>query len=516
VWHPDGTGFFYVGLDAPAAGRELTGADSGVRVSFHPIGGGRADELVLAPEDAALWPDISLSPGDCHLVVSLSRGLGAGDEVRVLNLAEPGSGFRVLLPAGRSQHAVVAARDGMFYVLTGEGADRGRIVAIPLAAPAAANWREIVPEGPDTLLEAHFLGGRLVCHYLHDACSALRVVELSGEPAGEIAMPERSTLSGSQVSHECIEGSADGDLVHFHAESFTQSPGLWRHDLSTGETTLVKGPAFALDPDDYLTERVFVTSGDGTRVPLFLTRRRDLARDGSAPALLYGYGGVGASETPKFKPDWATWVERGGVLALACLRGGGEYGRGWYRDGRLDRKQNVFDDFCACMRWLAGSGWSAPDRIGISGGSNGGLLVGACLTQHPELFGAAVASVGVFDMLRFHLFTGAWTWKTEYGDPQDAEQFGWLRRYSPLHNVRPRSYPATLLTTGDHDDRVVPGHTLKFGATLQAAQAGAAPILIRVAAAAGHGPGKAASAAIAEAADCLAFLDQALDRDGGA
>jgi len=514
-WHPDGTGFFYIRLDAPAAGRELTGADRGVRVAFHRIGGGPDDELVLAPEGPALWPDISLSPDGRYLVVSLSRGLGAGDEVRVLDLAEPEGGFRVLLPAGRSEHAVVAARDGTFYVLTGAGADRGRIVAVPLAAPAAENWREVVPEGPDTLLEAHFFGGRLVCHYLRDACSALRVFELSGDPAAGIAVPELSTLSGSQVRHEGIEGTADSDIVHFHTESFTQAPSLWRHDLSTGQTTLIRGPESALDPDGYLTERVFVTSGDGTRVPLFLTRRRDLARDGSAPVLLYGYGGVGASETPKFKPDWAAWIERGGVLALACLRGGGEYGRGWYRDGRLDRKQNVFDDFCACMRWLASSGWSAPDRIGISGGSNGGLLVGACLTQHPELFGAAVASVGVFDMLRFPLFTAGWFWKTEYGDPDDAEQFGWLRAYSPLHNVRPCRYPATLLTTGDHDDRVVPGHTLKFGATLQAAQTGAAPILIRVGAAAGHGHGKAASAAIAEAADCLAFLDQALAaRDG--
>ena len=428
----------------------------------------------------------------------------------MLDLARPEHGFRVLLPAGQAQQTVVAAQHGTFYVLTNAAADRGRIVAVPAAAPAGVNWREIVPEGPDALLEAHFFGGRLVCHYLRDACSVLRVFGLSGNLVTEIALPELSTLSGSAVRHEGIEGTAGSNIVHFSAESFTQSPSLWRHDLSTGETTLVRGPAFALNPAGYLTERVFVTSRDGTRVPLFLTRRRDLTQDGNAPVLLHGYGGVGASFTPAFKPAWATLIERGGVLALASLRGGGEYGRAWYRDGRLDHKQNVFDDFCACMRWLVSAGWSRPDRIGINGGSNGGLLVGACLTQHPELFGAAVADVGVFDMLRFHLFTGGWLWKTEYGDPEDAEQFAWLRQYSPLHNVHPRCYPATLLTTGDHDDRVVPGHTLKFGAALQNAQTGAAPILIRVDTAAGHGHGKATSAAIAETTDCLVFLEQAL------
>jgi prolyl oligopeptidase len=506
-WHPDGSGFFYTRLAAPQPGRELTGADRGRQVCFHRTGTGQQDDVqVLAPDDDALWPEIALSTDGRYLIVSLSRGLGSGRELRILELARPDAAVRVLLPASSAENAVVAVRDGVFFVLTDDAADRRRIIAVPSNRTEPENWRDVVPESPDTLLEAHHFGGRLVCHYLRDACSVLRVFELDGG----IAVPPLSSLSGNEVRHEAIEGTAGSDIVHFETESFTQSRSLWRHDLGSGQTLLVRPPDVTLPAAEYLTERVFTSSDDGTRVPLFLTRRRDLPRDGEAPVLLYGYGGVGASETPAFKPDWATWLERGGMLARASLRGGGEYGSSWYRDGRLERKQNVFDDFCACLRWLASSGWSRPGRIAITGGSNGGLLIGACLTQHPELFGAAVASVGVFDMLRFHLFTAGRLWKTEYGDPGEAAEFGWLRAYSPLHNVRPGPLPATLLTTGDHDDRVVPGHTLKFGAALQAAQTGPAPVLIRVGAGAGHGHGKATSAAVAEQADCLTFAEAAL------
>jgi prolyl oligopeptidase len=246
---------------------------------------------------------------------------------------------------------------------------------------------------------------------------------------------------------------------------------------------------------------------------MFLTRRRDRQRSGDTPVLLYGYGGVGVSITPEFSPAWAVWVERGGMLAVASLRGGGEYGRDWHDAGRRGSKQNVFDDFCACARWLAGSGWSRASRIAINGASNGGLLVGACLTQHPELFGAAVAEAGVFDMLRFPLFTVGGMWKTEYGDPDEPAQYRWLRAYSPLHNVAARSYPPTLLATGDHDDRVVSGHSFKFAAALQAAQTASAPILLRVYSAAGHSRrGTPTATAIAEAADRLAFLEGALGR----
>ena len=304
-------------------------------------------------------------------------------------------------------------------------------------------------------------------------------------------------------------------MVHFELSSFTDSGTLWCHDMATGTTEVLRPAAAPINPADFVSEQVFVTASDGARVPMFLTRRRDLVPDGGAPVLLYGYGGFNIPIMPEFDKAGLVFVERGGVLAVAVLRGGGEYGRSWHDAGRLSNKQRVFDDFCDCARWLVSSGWSRPGRVCIMGGSNGGLLVGACLAQHPELFGAAVPRVGVLDMLRFHLFTIGWAWKSDFGNPDDREQYRWLRAYSPLHNLREGAcYPPTLIMTGDHDDRVVPGHSFKFAAALQAAQAPAtcAPVLVRVDTSAGHGLGKPTSKAIAESTDMLAFLDAVVGR----
>jgi prolyl oligopeptidase len=514
-WAKDGSGFYYGALPAPGPGGEYQDA-GGKRVLFHRPGTPPAgDEVIFDPAGEPLYPDFAVSTDGRYLILSLDRGIGPGGELRVLDLRRKDAGWRVLIPHGDSLAEVVATRDGTFYLLTDRDAGRRRIVAIDLADPAPERWREVVPEAGDTLLQAHFFGGRLVCHYLHDACSRLRVFELDGSFVRDIPVPDLVTLAGNAVRHELITGSPESDIVHFEVVSFTASASLYRHDLGTGDTTLLRGPAVTLDPDIYVTEQVSVTSADGTVLPMFLTRRRDLPRDGDARVLLHGYGGVGASTTPAFQPAWALWVERGGLLAVASLRGGGEYGRAWHDAGKLARKQNVFDDLCACARWLAGSGWSRARRIAINGGSNGGLVVGACLTQHPELFGAVVADVGVFDMLRYHLFTVGWLWKTEFGDPDDPGQYRWLRAYSPLHNVRPANYPPTMLTTGDHDDRVVPAHSFKFAAALQAAQRADAPILLRVETGAGHGGGKPTAKAIAEAADRLAFYEDALGLAAG-
>jgi prolyl oligopeptidase len=278
---------------------------------------------------------------------------------------------------------------------------------------------------------------------------------------------------------------------------------------------MIRPPAAGIDAAALVSEQVFVTADDGVDVPLFLTRRADLSPDGDTPVLLYGYGGFDIPMTPHFSVSWSAFVERGGILAVAALRGGGEYGRAWHEAGMLANKQRVFDDFCDCARWLERSGWSRPERIAINGGSNGGLLVGACLTQHPELFGAAVADVGVLDMLRFHRFTIGWAWKSDYGDPDDPDDYRVLRAYSPLHNITPgRRYPPLLITTGDHDDRVVPGHSFKFAATMQAAAAevdpadgSVAPVLLRTETSAGHGHGLPTSKAIAKATDVLSFID---------
>ncbi len=451
-WRKDSSGFYYAAMDAPRPDCEYEDASRRKRILMHRAGACQAeDELVFAPEDTTLYPEIAVSADGRYLILSLGHGIGPGGEVRVLDLECREAGFRVLVPDSAAEAAVAASEDDTFYLLT-DDADKRRIVAIDLQNPGREHWREVVPACADTLLEAHFFGNRLVCHYLRDACSLLRVFKLDGTFVRDIPLPGMTTLAGSPIEHEAIEGTSESDLIHYQLVSFTESASLWSHDLRSGKTTLVRGASASLDPGKFVTERVRVISADGTAVPMFLTRRRDLPRNGEVPALLYGYGGVGVSITPSFSVPWAVWLERGGMLAVASLRGGGEYGRSWHEAGRRGRKQNVFDDFCACAQWLADSGWSRPERIAISGGSNGGLLVGACLTQHPELFGAAVADVGVFDMLRFHLFTVGWLWKTEYGDPEDPAGYQWLRRYSPCTTCgspatrQPCSPPATTTT----------------------------------------------------------------------
>jgi prolyl oligopeptidase len=296
--------------------------------------------------------------------------------------------------------------------------------------------------------------------------------------------------------------------------SFLESGAIWSHDLESGKTEMLRPSQAPFAVHDYVTELVFAASDDGTRVPMFVSRRRDLTPSGDVPVLMHGYGGFYVPMTPTFRVQMAVWMERGGIFAATVLRGGGEFGKAWHDAGRLANKQNVFDDFCACGRWFTDSGWSRPDRVAICGGSNGGLLVGACVTQHPEQFGAVVAEVGVFDMLRFHKFTIGWAWTSDFGDPEDPEQYSWSRAYSPLHNVVPgTAYPPMLIMTGDHDDRVVPGHSFKFAAALQSAiagVAGAGPILLRVETEAGHGFGKPTSKQVEERVDVLSFLESAL------
>jgi prolyl oligopeptidase len=362
----------------------------------------------------------------------------------------------------------------------------------------------VIPEAVDTLERVHVVGNRLAVVYLHHAHHRLALHELDGTHVADVALPGIGTIVD-------MAGRRTDDELFLTFMTFAEPASLLAVAASDGTVRAAHRPVLAWDPADFVTEQVFVASDDGTRVPIFLARRRDAARDGEVPTLLYGYGGFQIPVGPTFKPEWLAWMERGGLLAVASLRGGGEYGTAWHDAGRRDNKQNVFDDFAACARWLASSGWTRAERIGISGRSNGGLLVGASLTQHPELFGAAVAEVGVMDMLRFEQFTIGRAWASDYGSASDPEEFRTLLAYSPLHNIRPETaYPATLVTTGDHDDRVVPGHSFKFAAALQAAQAGTAPILVRIDTDAGHGVGKPVSKLIDERADVLAFLELAL------
>ncbi|MGH9303449.1 MAG: prolyl oligopeptidase family serine peptidase [Acidimicrobiales bacterium] len=518
AWRRDGAGFYYGAAERPDPGSEYSAATRSPRVLFHRLGTDQLDDRLVfaAPNEPEWLPHATVTEDGRYCVITITRGTNPEARLLVIDVEDPVGAVQALLDDFSCKARVITNIGPIFYVLTDADAEHQRMVAIALSAPERERWKEIVPEDDALLLGARNCGGKLVCHYLENACSRLSVFELDGSPVRDIPLPPLSALQ-VDFDDSPVEGSPGSDLLHFGVWSFTDSGSLWSHDVATGKTRQLSRAAVPLEQDDFVTEQVFVPADDGVMLPMFLTRRRDLARRGDAPVLLYGYGGFDIPLTPGFNWARAVFVERGGVAAVANLRGGGEYGRAWHDAGRLARKQRVFDDFCDCARWLVSSGWTRPDRIAINGGSNGGLLVGACLTQRPELFGAAVPEVGVLDMLRYHLFTIGWAWKSDFGDPDDPEEYRWLRAYSPLHNLSVRSYPSTLVMTGDHDDRVLPGHSFKFAAALQQAQSRTdggdglvAPVLIRIETAAGHGRGKPVSKVIAERADMLTFIEAAL------
>ena len=507
AFDPTGTTLFYVALDAPEEGREYLEESRIPRVMRHTLGAPQSDDTIVftAPGEPEWILSVFATDDHGYLVMRVSRGTFQENQLHVLNLTESDATL-VPLAADFSHEVMVAGNVGeTFYLVTDDNAEKRRVVAVDVNAAYPQERREVVAESEHTLLSATVYGGRLVCHYLHDAHSRLTVHDLDGTAGADIALPGIVTVTETS-------GDSDEPVMHFATTSFTDSGSMWSHDLTTGRTTQIPTRRSALRADELVTEQVFVPSDDGTRIPVFLVRRRDVVPTGDVPVLLYGYGGFNIPLTPTFSALRAVWAERGGVLAVANLRGGGEYGKAWYDAGRLANKQNVFDDFCAVARWLGGeSGWSTASRVAIHGGSNGGLLVGACLTQHPELFGATAPAVGVLDMLRFHRFTIGWAWVSDYGSPDEEEAYRWLRAYSPLHNLRAgTAYPPTLVLTGDHDDRVAPGHSFKFAAALQAVQSGDAPVLIRVDTSAGHGAGKPTQKVIDEATDLIAFLEHAL------
>jgi prolyl oligopeptidase len=354
---------------------------------------------------------------------------------------------------------------------------------------------------------ASLAGGRLIAGYLHDAHSLVCVYDKEGQELDRVALPGLGSVGGFGGRQR------DAETFYWYTD-FRTPPIIYRHDVERGQSTVFRRPELCFDPDDYLTEQVFCPSADGTRIPLFLTYKRGLERDGCNPTYLYGYGGFNISLTPGFSPSVLAWLEMGGLFAQANLRGGGEYGAPWHDAGKLLNKQNVFDDFIAAAEWLIDEGYTSTPKLAIGGGSNGGLLVGACMTQRPELYGACLPAVGVMDMLRFQEFTIGWGWTSDYGSAENEDQFRALLAYSPYHNLRPGTrYPPTLVTTADHDDRVYPAHSYKFAAALQAAQAGDAPTLIRIETRAGHGAGKPTSKLIETAADRWAFLVDVLGMD---
>ncbi|HTV10511.1 MAG TPA: prolyl oligopeptidase family serine peptidase [Acidimicrobiales bacterium] len=514
AWNKDGSGFYYSATERAAPQGSVAGDVGLERIFLHRLGTAQDDdELVFeAPEEPEWLPFVMVSDDGRFVIIHVTIGTAPETRVEVVDLEAPGAGLRPLVDDFASLARVIGNVGETFLVLTDDDAERHRIVAVELRAPDRANWREIVPERGALLLGARTCGGHIVCHYLQDACSRLVIFDMEGNQVRDLDIPPVVAVA-ARYDESGIVGHAQKDLFQFELRSFADPGTLWSHNVKTGESKVLRRSLARIRPDQMVCEEVFVVASDGAGIPLFLTRRHDLHPNGEVPVLLYGYGGFNVPITPDFNRSDALFVERGGLLAVACLRGGGEYGKSWYEAGRLANKQRVFDDFCDCARWLVSSGWSTSKKIAINGASNGGLLVGACLVQHPELFGAAVPEVGVMDMLRFHKFTRGWAWKSDFGDPDDPEEYRWLRAYSPLQNIEPGTcYPPTLVTTGDHDDRVIPGHSYKFAAALQEAapQGCASPVLIRVEAQTGHGAGKPTSKSIAERADVLAFLDAVL------
>ncbi len=486
-----------------------------MQLCYHRLGSDPADDPVVHErpdhDDWGFEPEVS-EDGDL-LVITVWRGTDPETRIHVADLrgftASDPLEVRPLLDAADAEYELIAAVGRTLYLRTNLGAPNRRLVAVDADDPAVM-LREVIAEGPDALERVTLAGGRFAAVTLHDAHSRLALFELDGTPVGPVELPGAGTI-------DATSGRREDERLYLALDQFTAPKRVLAVRVADGSVESPPDEGLPWDPAAFVTEEVFPVSADGTRFPLFLAHRRDVQPNGDVPTMLYGYGGFSIAVGPRFKPEWLAWMERGGLLAVASLRGGSEYGTAWHDAGRLANKQNVFDDFAAALRWLAGSGWTRPVRIGITGRSNGGLLVGAALTQHPELLGAAVPEVGVMDMLRFHRFTIGWGWTSDYGNPDDPEQFAWVRAYSPLHGIRPgTAYPPTLVTTADHDDRVVPGHSFKFAAALQAAQAGDACVLIRVDTDAGHGAGKPVSKLIAERADVLAFLESALGDAPGA
>lgn len=511
AWKNDGTGFFYAAYDRPSQGQEYQGANYFQKLYFHRLGTSqKADILVYERPDQKEWGfSPQVSEDGRYLVVEVWVGSDVRNRLfyKDLHNNEP---FVELISELEAGYNFIGNDGPVFYFRTNLQAPRGRLIAVDIHQPDQANWRTLIPEAPDVLEAIKIVKDQFVAIYLHDAYHQMRRFRIDGTPLGEIKLPMIGSIIYDSDNWGFNGGRHDPDLFYAF-QSFACPTTIYRYDFATDTSQVLFTPPIAFDFSPYVTRQVFVSSKDGTRIPMFLVHRRDMPASPPQPTLLYGYGGFAVSLTPGFAVSRLAWLEMGGVLAVANLRGGGEYGEEWHQAGTFEHKQNVFDDFIACAEHLIASGITSRDKLAIQGGSNGGLLVGACLTQRPDLFAAALPAVGVMDMLRFHKFTIGWAWVSDYGCSDQPEAFKYLYAYSPLHNLKPGTpYPATLVTTADHDDRVVPGHSFKFAAALQAAQGGPAPTLIRIQTKAGHGFGKPTAVIIDEYADMWAFLAKIL------
>ena len=502
AWTHDGAGFFYCRYDEPENGRRLEEANFWQKMYYHRLGTPQSeDELVYhRPDDKEMGFIPYVTEDGRYLVIHAWKGTEDENAILYRDLAQPGSPVIELPGAYDAAYTFVGSRGHVLWLLTDFEAPRSRLIGVDLRDPAPERWQELIPQTEEPLQSVTCVGERFIALYLRDASAEVRLYGLDGQPLGELELPGLGTAAG-------FCGRCRDRETFFSFASYTAPETVYHYDLDSGEVSVFGSPQVAFDPSAFETRQVFYESRDGTRVPMFLTFKRGLVPDANTPVYLYGYGGFNTPMTPAFSVPNLVWMERGGVYAVANVRGGGEYGEDWHQAGARLRKQNTFDDMAAAAEWLLAHHYTSRERLAIGGHSNGGLVAAATLIQRPDLFRAALVGVGVLDMLRFHKFTIGWGWVSDYGSPDDPEELRVLYSYSPYHNARPGvEYPAVLIVTADHDDRVVPVHSYKLTAALQHAQAGPAPVLIRVETRAGHGSGKPMSKQIEEAADELSFL----------
>lgn len=499
-----GDGFYYSAYAKPEDGKEFSNANEYHKVYYHKIGTPQSNDVVVYenPDQPLHFHSVGTTEDESTLLV-MGAGEGIGNSLFVKDLTRPDSKW---ITAEQSQDNiidVIDARDGKLYILTSAGAPNNRLVTVDVKAPQRANWKDLIPEKDDAVLvNAQFAGDKLITTYSKDAAHHAYVYGLDGTMLREIKLPGYGTLGFSTDSKS--------PETYYSFTSFTSPSTVYSYDIESGESKLVRTPEIeGFNPDDYVTEQVFYPSADGTKIPMFITYKKGIKPDGTNPVYLYGYGGFNITLNPSFSANRLLWLENGGIYAQANLRGGAEYGEDWHMAGTKQQKLNVFNDFIAAGEYMINQGWTKPELLTIEGGSNGGLLVGAVTNMRPDLFAVAIPRVGVMDMMRYHLFTIGWNWASDYGTSADSKEMAeYLLGYSPLHTIRNDGtpYPAIMVTTADHDDRVVPAHSFKYAATLQAADTGDKPKLIRIDSKAGHGAGKPVAKVIDEYADIYSFI----------
>ncbi len=508
AWTADNKGFFYSRYDEPSAKQELSGANYFQKLYYHKLGSPQSeDRLVYRRDDFKEWGFRSEVTEDGRfLIISVWRGTENNNQVFYIELTDATWTVRELVAGFDAEYTFLGNDGSLFYFMTDSAAPRRRVIAVDITRSARAAWKEIVPQALETIQSASLFQDQLLLTYLKDACHEVRLFGINGQSRGLLELPGLGTVDGFQ-------GKRSSQQIFYSFTNYITPPTVYRYEISGGESSLWRAPKLPFNAADFTTERIFYESRDGTRIPMIVSSKKGILKDGNNRTLLYGYGGFDISITPNFSPAHLVWMELGGIYAVPNLRGGGEYGRAWHEAGMLDKKQNVFDDYIAAAEHLIAQKYTCSSQLAISGRSNGGLLVGASMTQRPDLFAVALPAVGVMDMLRYHKFTIGWAWVNEFGSSDDARHFAHIYKYSPLHNLREGTcYPATLVTTADRDDRVVPGHSFKFAARLQACQSCNKPALIRIETRAGHGAGTPVSKLIDQAADTWAFVLDNLEK----